>query len=568
MRALAALLLVAVTSLVASLAHAAPPHVVLISIDTLRADHVGAYGYAQPTSPFLDARAKDGLLFEHVLVPIPATTPSHGSMLTGVHPFVHGALSNATAIAPKLDTLAAAMKRRGYVTAGAVSVFHLRRKYGFAKGFDYYSEPSDNEIMPRLNHARPGSVTNGAAAALIARARREKPDAPLFLFVHYFDMHAPYGWWRNAPEPKTRQERIARYDENLRHVDALIGELLETLRARGIDDPLVFVTADHGEQLGEHGYDGGHADIYRETSDVPLIVWGPGVPHARVAANVSSLELAPAVAAAGGATLRNAIAKTNQISYAMSGRLATLLRSAPAAAPMIVTGYPTYTRSLLYAEGSYRLIRNFDFLYRDLVTSAAPPKPEGTELKAIGLRDDAVRFRLARSAYEPFVVTVDHYPNAAKCATHIAMIVDGAVDYGGIDRPANAPPMRLRFAAARLDEIEVRVSPAKCAGRVYASIARMQRPDELHVTGATTTAIYAGFLTQRKLAPNDELYDIASDPGMTRNRIADAALQPAIEAMRRRMRELYTQLAASRKTTDVQYTSEELKKLRSLGYIH
>ncbi len=570
-----ALFAVTVLALLSSVRSAqALPHIVLISIDTLRADHLSSYGYGEETSPFLTARAREAVLFERVLVPVPATTPSHASMLTGVHPFTHGAMSNAFRISPRVDTLASAMKRRGYTTVGAVSVFHLGREYGFAAGFDYYSEPLPGEVSAARTEARPGIITNAAMSALVDRALRASPGKPMFLFMHYFDLHAPYGWWRAGfVEPRTQAARIAEYDESIRHVDDLIKRFLGSLRAKGLEDVVVFVTSDHGEQIGERGLDAGHADIYRETTDVPLLVWGPDIRGGHVKTQISALDIGPAVAAVAGAKIRNVLPKENAIREALErgvlDRLAEVVTGEKEGSPVVVTGYPVYTRSLLLAEGSFRLVRNFDPVYRDVAISVAPVKREGTTRKPLSVRDDVARFAVEPTAYEPHVVTFDYYPRVPDCATTVSVTVDGSTPYFTTKVEARTAGTRLRFGAARLDQIDVWIRPARCVSTVFTSITRMESSDRLRENGNTiASSLYKNLMAQRKASVSDELYDLRVDPGMERNLIGDAAMRPIAASMQRTLRKLYTSFAAVRSlAAGHKYTSEEVKKLKSLGYI-
>jgi hypothetical protein len=546
------------------------PHIVLISIDTLRADHLTPYGYAKPTAPYLAARAKEGLLFEQVIVPVPATTPSHASMLTGVHPFVHGAVANAMPIAPGLDTLAAAMKRRGYATAGAVSVFHVGGRYGFNSGFDFFSEPVAGEI-PAGGEARPGTLTNKAALALVDRVR-PGADKPLFLFVHYFDLHWPYGWWdRSVPEPRTHADRLARYDDGIRHVDRLIQQLMSALKTRGLDRVTVFVTSDHGEQIGERGLEFGHADIYKETTDVPLIAWGEGVRRGRVRETVSMLEVGPAIAAFAGAEIRNAVPETNTVTEALDHnvftRLAELVKEPKRSPPVLVVGYPGYTRSLLLADQRYRLVKNFDYVYRDVATGPAPVKPEGRETKPTGVGGDVVEFRLGIAAFDPYIVTFDHY-TPPDCPATLSVTVDGAAHYfKAALKPGEGT--RAQFAGARRDQLSVWVRPAKCAGRVFTSVTRMQSRDALKTAAPTVTAapLFTYMMAARKRVATDELYDLRTDPGMRRNLIASPALRGIATSMQRQLRTIFESVAEARTPVSHKQTPEEVKRLRSLGYI-
>ncbi|HWS70932.1 MAG TPA: sulfatase-like hydrolase/transferase, partial [Thermoanaerobaculia bacterium] len=167
------------------------PNIVLISFDTLRADHVGAYGYRGKTTPFIDSVAARGTFFTNSLTPFVSTTPAHAGMLTSLHPFKTGASNLAVPMFLDLETLAEALQKQGYATAGATSVFHLGRAYNFAQGFDRFSDVVSE-------HQRSSETVNADLVRFIDELRRTRSQAPLFVFAHYFDIHAPYGWWRKA----------------------------------------------------------------------------------------------------------------------------------------------------------------------------------------------------------------------------------------------------------------------------------------------------------------------------------------------------------------------------------
>ncbi|HYO75301.1 MAG TPA: sulfatase, partial [Thermoanaerobaculia bacterium] len=281
-------------------AAATPPHIVLVSVDTLRADRLGAYGYDQKTSPFLDSLAEGGWRFEQALVPLPATTPSHASLLTSSLPSRHGSLGNAYGISRTVDTLAQALARKGYRTAGAVAVSHIGRKQGFERGFHSFTEPEATTQNPHGDLRRDAIAVNRDALGAVDRHVAAHRARPLFLFVHYFDAHYPYRWWDAAesnPNPYAPAEindvakQNRRYDEGVRHVDAQLRRLHDGVRAKLGTNVIFVVTSDHGEQLGEHGFTGGHADIYRETVRVPLIVSGARIEKATITTTVSTMDV-------------------------------------------------------------------------------------------------------------------------------------------------------------------------------------------------------------------------------------------------------------------------------------
>lgn len=323
---------------------AGDPNVLLITIDTLRRDHVGAYGSLDaPPTPFLDALAREGILFLDAVTPMPETAPAHASMLTGLHPLRHGLLSNGHQLGWR-ETLASRLTDEGYATGAFVSSFAVHSRTGLDEGFLTYDDGfvpglpgvARIDIIKKLITAwmvlgdpastpwlleREGERTLDSFAGWLDR----NPDAPFFAWVHLFEPHAPYephglaGFESNgapgAPAvdhrlilPKgeahdyTDSERAALralYREEVAYTDQLVGELLGQLEDRGLaENTLVVVTADHGENLGEHGLDFQHHGLFDDVVRVPLIVRAPALKYAkttRVEQQVRLMDIAPTV---------------------------------------------------------------------------------------------------------------------------------------------------------------------------------------------------------------------------------------------------------------------------------
>jgi len=282
------------------------PDVVLVTFDTLRRDHVGAYAGAAPEAsltPALDALAARGRVFEGALTTMPTTSPAHASIFTGLHPRDHGVLRNGDRVPEALAerSLPARLRAAGY-RAGA---FVTSDVFGAAIGLQGF-EPFDDEGTP----IRPGA--DAVAAAL--RWLDESGDGPLFLWVHLYDPHAPYGpgaqkaahypvdleryGWvdpRHYRSPDARRAMEALYAQGVREADAALGRLLDGLAARG-RTPYVIATADHGEFMAEHldalRFAYGHGSLLGpEVLDVPLVVAGPGLAPARVAGAASLVDV-------------------------------------------------------------------------------------------------------------------------------------------------------------------------------------------------------------------------------------------------------------------------------------
>jgi arylsulfatase A-like enzyme len=306
------------------------PNVVFVCIDTLRADHLGCYGYPRPTSPFLDSVAREGALCRDASAAAAWTKPATGTILTGLYPSRHGALYHGSTLhLPEGEsTLAEAFRERGYVTAGFVANPNLKRVFDFDRGFDqYFDAPVEDTVtlacirgtwfgqllMKLLRHQFNWNYEND----FVAMNREVLPwleanhAQRFFLYAHYIDPHIPY-----APPARYREEfrqdhglalfndrkrkvGIDLYDGEIRYSDDGLAELVAKLRELGVwDDTLFVLTSDHGEEFFEHGVLGHGFSLYQEVVRVPLILRGPGVPAGVVVEQpVQILDLAATVLA-------------------------------------------------------------------------------------------------------------------------------------------------------------------------------------------------------------------------------------------------------------------------------
>jgi arylsulfatase A-like enzyme len=295
-------------------------NVVLVSRDTLGAKHVSAYGYERDTTPNLDRLAAEGTLFEHAYTPQVWTMTAHPSMMTGLYPLAHGA-SQTRRVSPAAIPLPEVLERHGFATAAFMgTASYSGPDCGLGRGFDVFSTGTI--------HAESDNLKTFAWLEQQARLRAEQPEHRFFLLAHYYDVHSeisgpvPYA----APEPFQRRylpggptwfrpgatdllERLekkgagdvdrkevnALYDGGVRYVDERgLGPLVERLRQLGLlGETLLVVTADHGEEIFEHG-EALHKQPYDETARVPLVLRGPGIPAGRrVAATVELVDLMP-----------------------------------------------------------------------------------------------------------------------------------------------------------------------------------------------------------------------------------------------------------------------------------
>jgi choline-sulfatase len=274
------------------------PNVLLVTIDTLRADHVGCYGYTSASTPTIDALAGRGVRFETAVAHAPLTGPSHASILTGQLPLGHGFRNNSGfTLSPQARTAAEDFRQAGYRTAAFVSGFPLDRRFGFDRGFDTYDDhlPKGNDRRRTPYVERFADATTDAALRWLASSRAAAvPAAPWFLWVHYYDPHAPY----EPPADLAERYRQIPYDGEIAFVDRQFARLLSALdAAKATSRTVVLVTADHGESLGEHG-EGTHGIfLYDATLRVPLVIAGPRIAAGRVSRTVArSIDVLPTLA--------------------------------------------------------------------------------------------------------------------------------------------------------------------------------------------------------------------------------------------------------------------------------
>lgn len=254
----------------------------LVTIDTLRADRVGAYGYSAGRTPTMDALASNGVLFTRAFAAAPITLTSHASIMTGRYPPGHGARHNGIRLDASVPTIAEALSRAGFATGAFVGAFPLDRRFGLNRGFATYGDE-----MPRGADGQPANERHGRTVADEAIAWLDQHrSSRFFLWVHFFEPHAPY---RDARDG--RPVRI-RYDEEVTEADAQIRRVLDAL-GDSRQTTLVAVTADHGEAFGEHGEIAHSLFVYDTTLRVPLILSGPSLASRQIDTPTAHVDLAP-----------------------------------------------------------------------------------------------------------------------------------------------------------------------------------------------------------------------------------------------------------------------------------
>jgi len=371
------------------------PNVLLIVIDTLRADHVGAYGYGQPTTPNIDILADRAVVFETVVSQAPWTAPAMASLFTGLYPSVHGLdggivwgegrssgdlpFAVQKALPPGHQTLAEIFRQAGYLTAGFVSNLYVNSIFGFAQGFDHFDDEYADYNFEQGEVKRRAEVTNERVFEWL----RVGLEEPFFLFVHYNDPHwpyeppSPYGHdfissykgsftptktrevvvtHREVPPPLSDQDLayiVGLYDGEIQYVDAHLGELLETVRKLPTAHDLVTVlTADHGEEFLDHGAFNHGYTLYEEQTSVPLIVSAPTrFDPRRVSQQVRLIDIAP--------TLLEVVGVENQNTKSQGRSLVPLLEGL-SLEPIDAFSEATNVgnQCALRSTGSHKLIRS------------------------------------------------------------------------------------------------------------------------------------------------------------------------------------------------------------------
>jgi arylsulfatase A-like enzyme len=461
---------------------------ILISIDTLRADHLGAYGYERPTSPFLDSLAEQGTMFEHAIVQLPGTLPSHMSIFTGLYPAEHQVYPHDAVLAPEIQTLPERFREAGYRTGGFTEGGFVSGSYGFARGFDVFSDEVDRT-------PRDFETTLDRARAFLDSL---DPSDRYFLFIHTYSVHDPYDpvepyrsmFWQGEPVDTfaptgpnlvevnrgTRELSAegleyfeALYDGGIRYVDDRLGEFWQELADRGMrDDVTLIVTSDHGEEFFEHGMLV-HEQVYLETLRVPLLVVHPQLgAGVRVGSLVESVDIAPTLYSLAGFDEQPPMSGESLV-----GRLAG--QPDPAHSDAYAEAFAAPTKTLLWQD---------EGLYQILVTERMPEARGqwGTPSVAFDWGGGALELQL-RSFYQPREVTVS---------------VDGS-EHRRLEVGTEAIPLRLELPDQGRRVITL--SASSCDTPAEVGVNEDTRCLSFHVSGAPLL--------------NTELYDLAADPRAT-----------------------------------------------------
>ena len=266
-------------------------NVLLITLDTTRADHLGCYGYPPAKTPHLDGLAREGIRFARVYCPAPLTLPSHCSIMSGLYPVTHKVRNNGHDLPPGIKTLADILKGHGYTTAAFVSSFSVDSRFGIGRGFDVYDDTFQSQLPLKSSNAeRRAEETFGR----FSRWLEKNWENRFFAWVHYFDPHLPY----DPPSPYREEFGGRLYDGEIAYMDHYVGAILERLEEKGIlEKTIIVVAGDHGEGLGDKVEAGHGIFLYEETLLVPLIFYNRKVfPRSQVIESQARLvDVAPTI---------------------------------------------------------------------------------------------------------------------------------------------------------------------------------------------------------------------------------------------------------------------------------
>ncbi len=263
-------------------------NVLLITLDTTRADRIGCYGYGKATTPNMDRLSQEGVKFENAYCQVPLTLPSHCTILTGTYPLYHGVRNNGNyKLSEKVETLAEVLRAKGWRTSAFIASFSLDSRFGLDQGFEVYDDDMGEErIKTFLSERRAEKVYEG-----FSKWYRSKGEGKWFSWVHFYDPHLPY----DPPEP-WRSEIEDRYDGEIAYMDEYVGKLVEEIKGEE-DRTLIVIVGDHGESLGEHGEIQHGFFLYEPVLKVPFIMVKKGdLPKGRsVKAKVRLIDIMPTI---------------------------------------------------------------------------------------------------------------------------------------------------------------------------------------------------------------------------------------------------------------------------------
>jgi len=562
----------------------AKPNILLVTIDTLRRDHLGIYGYPRNTSPFIDHLAKNGVMFKHAITPIAVTAGSHASILTSLHPLTHRCIKNGSPISHKVQTIAEVLQKNGYYTMGTVGVNFLSKKNGFNQGFDSFSGVE--------KATRVAEDVNKSLFQQIDEYRAGHHGKPFFIWVHYYDPHWPYvdrefKFKEKLPKrydsnPPAYLKKIHCYDTEIRYIDEAVKQLLDYLRRQGLTKkPVTCITADHGEQHGEHGTRGGHHDFYSENTFVPLIFHGGNIPENKIIEDfVSTMDIAETLLHTAGLAFDY---KTEGMDLLGSRNYTQPNR------PFLIIANPWRIKSLQFIRGSLSYILNFDQYYKYWYISKKEVVPakhfKPIKKENIKIRQQKTLSRLTINFPGEFQKGL-HYAalginlQGKKQVKQIGVIYNHRIKTHSITNE-NIEHLTLFHPVTTQDRNEIKINFSLPAGTTlksidYTFLSPRQFSNYSHGVIKLENKIHSLLSTKRKNSTMDELYQLTHDMEMTRNLLLAEGVTTHKDKTIDYRQSLYRwfrfyfnkgEKLLGKFKKRKKLTSKEIEMLKSLGYL-
>ena len=560
------------------------PDILLVTIDTLRRDHLGVYGYPRETSPFIDHLAKEGVMFRRVITPIALTAGSHASILTSLHPLTHRCIKNGSPLPGKVQTIAEVLQKSGYYTIGTVGVNFLSKQNGFSQGFDSFSG---------VKGAKRGAEgVNKSLFQQIDEYRTSHQNKPFFIWVHYYDPHWPYAnreftFKEKLPprydfNPPEYLEKIHCYDTEIRYTDEAVGQLLDYLRRQGLTEKIITcITADHGEQHGEHGSRGDHCDFYSENTFVPLIFNGENIPKNKVIDEaVSTMDIAETLLSTAGLTFNH---KTEAINLLSSRNYSHSSRA------FLILGNPWSVKSLQLIRFPLSYIANFDRYYRYWYSSGKDIMP-GNLFKKVKKENMKIwqqkKFNQLSIDFPYEFVEGLHYAavritlEEKKQVSRVRVFFNHRLKSQAIANE-NTGHLTLFHPVTSLDRNEIKIDfflplGTKLKSVEYAFLSPPEFNDYSRGVKTLENKIYSLLQTRRKNSTRDEIYDLMQDMEMNKNllRVEDGgAFKDKIDDYRKSLYQWFEfyynkgEKLIGKNMIKKKLTAKEIEILKSLGYL-
>jgi predicted AlkP superfamily pyrophosphatase or phosphodiesterase len=560
------------------------PNILLVTIDTLRRDHLGIYGYPRETSPFIDHLAKEGVMFKHVITPIALTAGSHASILTSLHPLTHQCIKNGSPLSKKVQTIAEVLQKNGYYTMGTVGVNFLSKQNGFSQGFDSFSGVKGAR--------RSAEGVNKSLFQQIDEYRTRHQDKPFFIWVHYYDPHWPYQdrkftFKEKLPprydsNPPEYLEKIHYYDTEIRYTDEAIKQLMDYLQRQGLTKKMVTcITADHGEQHGEHGSRGDHCDFYSENTFVPLIFHGENIPKNKVIEDfVSTMDIAETLLSTAGLTFNY---KTEAINLLSSRNYSNPNRA------FLILGNPWSIKSLQLIHLPLSYIMNFDRYYRYWYSSEKDTVP-GNLFKKVK-KENMKIWQQKKFSH----LSID-FPQEFQKGVHYAAVRITLEEKEQVNRVRVYFNHRLKSQAitnknighltlfqpvTTQDRNEIKIDfflplGTKLKSIDYTFLSPQEFNDYSQGAKKLENKIYSLLQTRRKNSTLDEIYDLMQDMEMNKNLLWHEGAHSYKDKIDDYRKSLYRwfefyfnkgEKLIGKNKIKKKLTSKEIEILKSLGYL-